>query len=404
MIQPFDSFPNASIPGLGKDAFFPRMFLDTFRLSHLPTDIILYGGYIFLFTLQAIALFFLVRHYWGGLTGFLAALFLIISPVQYTAYWFMFFKNAFTLPLMLTTFLLLERGSRFAVLLGILIAFSHHTTSIIFLATLALFAVFNAGKRKVALQTFTGTFLAFLYLHNSSVQEYLNSPVAVFMDSREYLLLSLPVLIFALFGITKSISNPPRSIVIAFLVVTAAFPIFSLPFYERVFIFTDIAVIIAAAIGLKKIFDNLGGNREIVIRLASILLIFVLSSWILINTYGRIQNLRLLISAQEIEELNNISLHVPPDAAILTSTVLAPWVHGWSQNRVITPGLLYDTHTVEDWVSFSNGSQETKIDFLKNFPRPLYIFLFSPEKEKFLANLKECVTEKGLFLFKYICN
>ena len=402
--QTFESFPNAPVPGLGKDALGPRIFLDLIRLSGLSPDIALYASYIFLFIMQPVALFFLTTYFWGRAAGTMAAILFIFSPVQYTAYWFMLFKNALALPLMLAAFLLLEKGSRFTLPLGILIAFSHHTTSIIFLLTLIVFAALNREKRNLALQTFAGTFLTFLYLHSFFLQEYLNSPVAIFMGRKEYLILSLPLLIVALFGIKEFTFRKPFSVIAAFSVVTIAFPLFSLPFYERIFIFTDAVAVITAALGFKKISSGLSSRHEAVIQLLSGFFIFILSAWLLINTYGRIKNLQPLVSASEIEEFENILASIPKNAAILTSTPLAPWIQGWSQNRVFAPGMLYDAHTTQEWVLFLAGSQEEKIEFLKSFPRPLYIFLSSPEKEDFFANFQGCAEQKSAYLFKYTCN
>ena len=144
-------------------------------------------------------------------------------------------------------------------------------------------------------------------------------------------------------------------------------------------------------------------SRNVMIKISSLLGIIIAFTWVSITTYGQIKNLRPLISGRDLEALQSLSTHIPFDAAIITSTVLAPWVQGWSTNRVFAPGLLRDTHLIQEWVSFSEGSREAKIAFLKNFPRPLYIFLASPEKEAFFANFQTCAQEKARYLFKYTC-
>ena len=403
LIQPFSSFPNTPVPGLGKDAVGPRIFLDTVRIFHLPIDIILYGSYIVFFAAESVALFFLVKRYGNTHVGIIVALLFILSPVQYTAYWFMFFKNAFATAVVLLAFLLIEKKSRLALPVGMLIAMSHHTSSIIFLLSLAVFLVINREKRKRALSVFLPTALVFLLFHFGSYQDYLTSQGAVFMNAREYIILSLPLLFLAAWGLKKAIKTQARSLASAFALVSIAFPLFSLPFYERIFIFTDITIIILAALGIERIIHEMPASRNVMIKISSLLGIIIAFTWVSITTYGQIKNLRPLISGRDLEALQSLSTHIPFDAAIITSTVLAPWVQGWSTNRVFAPGLLRDTHLIQEWVSFSEGSREAKIAFLKNFPRPLYIFLASPEKEAFFANFQTCAQEEARYLFKYTC-
>lgn len=430
--QPFIVFPNTTVPGLGEDALVPRIFLDILRLTHIPTDGIIYGSYILLFAAQAVALFFLAQYYWGARAGLFAVLLFSISPIQYTAYWFMLYKNAFALPLMLAAFLLLERGSKFAMPFGIIIAFSHHTTSIIFLLTVGVYALLNRENRNVILQTFTGTFIAFFFLHYSSISDYVNSPTAVFMDRKEYLILSSPLFILAWFGIKKFVVQRFRSVIVAFFAVTAAFPLFSLPFYERIFIFTDIAVIMAAAAGchtlyqkiiprqardyfrLYSLFTNQTSERQSIVakiknekekttQYGLIVVSGMLIGLIALSTYGRIGNLRPLVSSEELHELDDIARNVPSDATILTSTALAPWVHGWSLNKIVAPGLLHDTRSVQEWTLFWTGDADAKKKFLHNLPKPLYLFADPDQKETLMKGIQECLSEKTQFLFFSTC-
>lgn len=430
--QPFVSFPNTAVPGLGEDALVPRILLDVLRLAHIPTDSIIYGSYILLFAAQAVALFFLAQYYWNTRAGLFTVLLFSISPIQYTAYWFMLYKNAFALPLMLAAFLLLEKRSRLAIPLGILIASSHHTTGIIFLLTAGVYALLNRENRNVILQTFTGTFITFLSLHYSSIPDYIHSPIAVFMDKKEYLVWSSPLLILAWFGIQKFACTHSRSVIIAFFIVTAAFPLFSLPFYERIFIFTDIAVIMAAAMGchtlyqkiipslsrdyfrLYSLFTNLtSGRQDIVAKIKNkqekttqyglILASGMLIGLIALSTYGRIGNLRQLVSPEDLHELNAIARNVSSDATILTSTALAPWVQGWSLNKIVAPGLLHDTRTAQEWALFWTGDADAKKKFLNTFPKPLFIFADFDQKRILVNGIEECLSEKTQFLLLYIC-
>jgi len=406
VIQPFVSFPNSPVPGLGKDALGPRLLIDTIRLLHVPPDIILYGTYILLFAVQVWALFFLTTYYWGIPTGLAATLLFVLSVIQYTAYWFMLFKNAFATAIMLITFLLMEKKSRWTVIGGMLIAASHHTTAIIFLLTLIVYFIINRQERKRTLLIFMGTLAVFLFFHIFAYQTYIRSPVAMFVEWREYVFLSFPLLVLALFGV-KYVVSQRKSVFTAFVIIAIMFPLFSLPFYQRVFIFTDIAIIMIGALGLASLIKEAVGlvnHFKKTARIVSLCIMTVITVLLLTNLSGRINALRPLVSKEILKKLGSITRHVQPNGAIMTSTTLAPWVHGWSQNKIIAPGLLHDTRDIQQWISFWNGSRENKINFLKNFPRPLYFFLSPPEKEKFMAHIEECVRQASPFLFQYTCD
>jgi len=46
LIEPFTSLPHAAVPGLDHTVILPRVFLDLIRLTGLPIDVVLYGGYV----------------------------------------------------------------------------------------------------------------------------------------------------------------------------------------------------------------------------------------------------------------------------------------------------------------------------------------------------------------------
>lgn len=402
VIQSFVSFPNPPVPGLGKDALGPRLFLDAVRLLHLPPDIMLYGTYIFLFALQVLSLFFLTTYYWGVPAGCVAALFFILSPIQYTAYWFMLFKHAFATVAMLIAFLLIEKKSRWAIPAGILIAISHHTTTIIFLLTLIVYILINKKERKRTILVFIATLIPFLFFHLSAYQTYMQFPVAVFVEWREYISLSFPLFALALCGITITI-NKRKTVFSAFTITAVLFPLFLLPFYKRVFIFTDIAMIIMGTCGLVFLIDEIKNNSENILRIASSLIVVIAMALFSINIYGRIYNLRPLVSRDTLKEWENVTPYIQPNSTIITSAVRAPWVYGWSRHTIIAPGLLNDTRTAQEWILFWNGSLQNKVNFLKHFPRPLYFFLSPREREKLISNLNDCVQKQSPYLFQYHC-
>lgn len=377
LIQPIRSFPNSAVPGLGDDAFVPRIFLDCLRMLHLPPDLILYGSYILLFALIPCLIFVLLRRTAGVRIALLAGLFFIASPVAYTTYWYVLFKNVFALCLLLLAFICWERKHFLPLAaLDILIAFSHKTTALVYLLTLCFLFVVEKGKRVEILLHGVLTALAFLVVNMPSVREALIAPPAgVFLSWSSYLALSLPFLIFAVCGafVMRAVRIP--RIVIAFAFVSFVFVICRFPFYERIFVYCDLALAMLAAFGASASWNRFRAHAKLPKSGYTSLAILCVAAGLLCGSLWRqVASLQPLISGEAIQEIQAIGGALPPNAIVLTSADEAPWYEGWTLAHVAAPGLLQDTHNLEEWANFwATSSPMTREKFLDSFQRPLYI-------------------------------
>ena len=137
LLDPVVSFPNTPVPGLDHTIIAPRIFLDLVRLLGLSPDISLYGSYILLSLLLVVAFYFFVKEYAGQKIALAAAALLVISPIQYTAYWFMLYKNLFGLIFFFLVFIFLKKKWFWPALASaLIIPLSHQTTTILFLGIL----------------------------------------------------------------------------------------------------------------------------------------------------------------------------------------------------------------------------------------------------------------------------
>jgi hypothetical protein len=75
LINPFVSILNIPVPGLDHTIFIPRIILDIARLLGFSPDITLYGSYIGIVLLSAVAFYYLVREYIGKTIDDFKALF-----------------------------------------------------------------------------------------------------------------------------------------------------------------------------------------------------------------------------------------------------------------------------------------------------------------------------------------
>ena len=403
LIKPVASFPNGPVPGLGADALLPRMVFDVFRAAGLPADIVLYGSYLAVLAASAALLFLLLRRSWGNRAAAVAGFIFVLSPVQYAAFWFMLWKNAFATSLLLGTFLLLERRSAWVAVPAIAVAASHQTTTVILLLTLGMYALINPERWRTVALAFLPSAAVFLYLHRGLGARIARPPVAVFLGTADFLWLALPLLPFALVGFWQALRRHPESTLLVLAIATGIFPAFQLPFHERVSVFLDIAIAAFAGAGIAALVKSGAALRHARFRPIALLAVVVAMSWSIGSTVRSVETYQPLLAPPVSAEIHRIESLTPADAAILTSTDLAPWVHGWNRRRVIAPGLLGDHHNLEAWMAHWQATDAAaKTAFLVEYPRPLYFFIEPFERDAFLPNIP-CVVRLSAYLSEFRC-
>lgn len=396
LTEPLTSFPNAPVPGLGDDAVVPRILFDLLRMLHISPDIILYGSYIVLFSLIPILLFFFLKKHLGIRGAFFGGLLLILSPVFYNAYWFIFWKNALGISLLLFAFICLDRKwAKRAFVLDVVIALSHKTTAIIYIVSLAVFAIVDKTRWKESLLhiALVGGIL-FLVGYSTVHSALVASPVAIFMSLPTYLGLSIPFFIIIVIGYKGLRPDKLAPIAIAFSVGSFLFPILQIPFYERIFVFSDVAVVILAAYALEHIFASINLNSLSRAAYISIFGLFIAGGFLVGSLVTQIRDLRPLMTASRLAHIQLIGKVVGSDGTLLVTSDEAPWYEGWTLAHIAAPGMLRDNHNFNEWLSFwTSTSTDEKISFLNDFSQPLYISTLGSYEDILGSTTVPCLRE-----------
>jgi len=405
LLEPFISFPNAPVPGLGDDALVPRMLLDVLRFVHLSPDVILYGSYVAFFVAIPLLVYVLLVPTLGKRGAFIAALLIALSPIQYEAYWYMFWKNAWALCLLLGAFIAIERRWLLPLIaFDALIALSHKTTAIIYILILFI-VLFIQGRRLETLMHIGITGVVLSLVAFSSIHSVASGarPVALFIDWQQFLWLVLPsLLILAAVNLKLREITLPRS-VIAFCIVTLTYPLLILPFYERVFLFSDIALLILAAAAINHMLEYMQ-NREFSLRTWLYMGVLCISLGLFAGNFlTEIRSNVPLLPPESIEHIEEIGTLVPPDSTILTSSNEAPWFEGWTLSHITAPGMLRDTHSLPEWQAlWAATSSELQIQFLADFDHPLYISTLDGF-EYLIGTPSSCLTALTPYLLRDDC-
>ncbi len=387
-----------NVPGLGSDALIPKLILKSF--SPLGTDLALYGSYILIWIFILVLFFKLAKNHTNERVALVSTLLFSISAISFLNYWYFLYKGAVGILFVLMLLRLIEQKSTLSFFFIILLGLSHQTTSILFMIVLFVDILLNKTRRKYSLSLFTTLFAIYIPLHGLNLGISLNNlPVADFVSWFSYLAVSLPLILLASAGFKTWYLENKKSFLFSFGVVAVMYPIFHLPFYERIFIFTDIFVCIIAGIGFVKLYGINSSKRTKNIAQFALGILLLSICIILLN---RISVLKPLISPIGISELQKIDSLVEKNSHIITSTNLAPFVLGYSHAHTIAPGMLSDTKTIGEWSFYWNEpDQNIKYEFLKSYPSPLYIFIQPELHNSFVPSI--CSEKLSSYLTKIDC-
>jgi hypothetical protein len=397
VIEPFASFPNTPVPGLDHTVFLPRMILDAARFLLRQPDIALYGTYIAASLIGCCAVWRFARHYVSSASASYAVGLFALSGVQFVSYGGFFFKEAIALPLFLFAILCYEREQyEVATMLGILIVLTQQTSAVLLLAIAgAGFLLRSLGTRTISIPyIFSGTVVlaSYLFLHPHVAQKLATPPVGVLFSQETYLLYSVPLIAFAVLGCMRFFPLARKNpLLMAALGVPLMFAIFHLPFYNRVYVFLDLFLVVPAALGIESA-SQLAALR---LRLSARLLAPVL---LLLSFTPLFFVMRDQAPAIEpgMQQLLPALSALPEGSAVITSPRLLPWVQGWSLAHVYAPGNLKEPHPLSEWsVYFAHRDSGFERGFLASFPEPTFV-IASPREIEYRP---ACATEVRPYLY-----
>lgn len=407
-IEPLVTMPNLAVPGLSDFAFFPRLFLDLLR--HLPfsIDALLYAGFIFLMALTPITLFAVLKKDLGTFAAYTAALFFILSSVTFTAYWFMLLKQALALPVLIITIFALSRKKFLIAGYGVFVLALTHVTTLLF------FCIFFAAyiphllniSQKLRLGYYAlalGVLSIFAIFPDLFLLILPLVPEGFFISWFEFILLSFPftIPILILWRYVPKITLPVEWII--FGAVSLLYPLLHLPFFERIFIFTNVSLIIASAIAtailVQKIREKTSVRKKFLYTGSLVVMVFFIAG----NLYTTIIERKPIFNSENIIHFEEIDALVPRGAIILTTAYEAPWYIGWTYDHIAAPGMLKDIHSEETWRNvWENPSKEKTERLLSAFPQPLYISSFNPIEE-LIGVLTPCIHPLSSHVYIFTC-
>lgn len=331
-----------------------------------------------------------------------AILLLSGSIIQIEAYSMFLWKNLTALPFMILGFAAFNK--KLWTLLGFCLAVllvTHRTTAIIFVLSFGwvilgklvknksfkkfwLWGIIWLGATGLLLAHYWPAIMSLINHENLSVQD------GVFLNGVNKWKLIWPELLLGLGGLWVTRKNKWNTIT-GLVLMSGAWVLFKLPFYNRIYIFLSLGLMMLGAMFLEYLYAN-GGKLAKIITVAATIGIIVLG---LKYTWYK----QPLISYEEVKEIAEFKNPDSIPFVLATSPDDAPWLLGYIENaRLGAPGLMENPHTKEEWEEFWANQNQAR--FLSVYPRPLFFYERSYKVSGWVEGCKERVS---LNFSKYTC-
>lgn len=372
------------------------------RLLPFSLESSLVASYILLVLGSGVALYTFVKKY--SQTASLWAILLLAFSIPQNEMYLMFLsKTVLGLMLLLLAYqYLIEKRYALLTVISIALIITHRTTTILYGITLILYALFiSLQKRKYKLfilesiALITASAIIFPYVHrpihdflfypNTSVHE------GIFLNIADFLKASWIYILLAIPGIYMYHKDKEHPILPIFLSLSAGWVLLQLPFYKRILIYVDIALIIYAAYFLSK-------NKLPVLykKIGSIVIIGLLA----FQVGAYYVYTQPLITTTKIQEIKAITAANSGAFIVATDASDAPWLLGYSNGvRLAAPGLFEDRHTYAEWEKF--WDKKPNQAFFNRYPRPLLIYT---NTGSVINTISDCTERISGHFYKYVCN
>lgn len=383
-------------------------------------DIIRYF-FPFIGALLAFPVFMVTRNIFGPRAGIIAAVLYAVSYTQFEVFTYFYLKNVLGLLFLLLAIYALDKEKYLLMTLAFAALGIFHRPEFLLFA-LILVPSFLIKRRRKILYAILGTVILIIpfwitrweinwgvlsgametAMTNIQTGEGLGG--GTFLDFETYTRFSIAYIPFALIGGIYLAVKKHWNSVFFFLIISAIIVIARLFFFNRFIIPLDIAVIILAAAGI----DYTLFNRKRAWKAVGITAGILLLATALIPTINSVNESEPLITEAQLQAVEWLKENTEENAYVLATTNDAPWVLGWSDRRVIAPGLFeWDQYEKEEWDAFfSTDDPESAKQFLERYDDPVYIYYSVNEDnylglEKFEGKYFRIVYNNGAVIYQY---
>lgn len=346
----------------------------------------------FLSIFTAFCIYFFSKQSYNRSVWVVAASIFLLSIVQFQEYWWNYWRNILGIIFLIISLGLVLRKSPLAIL-TIAGLFTIHRPSALYFAVVVLIAiiVLSIQQRKIqwkqiGIVLLWGLVALPLYFNQLGFLTDMIEPLSTtfggntrsgtFVNSREFFYLIFPYFLVLIPAIFRKMEKKEFDMIFIGFLVGLAWSVFRLFFYNRMFVFFDLFVIMMAAYSVIYIVLHL--QKKIGYTIIGIF--FILQGWLYISHAYEYAS-RHSISREEFDIVKNLNILVPENSTILsTHRIYTPWILGYSGLRTLAPWLLENQIWDESkWNTFYYTADDTTrctmIEEYHSLSENLYVFV-----------------------------
>lgn len=454
-----------------------QKIMDIFRFFKISADFSFFAIAIIFSILSMIGVYLIGKKIHSEKTGLIGAFLFAVSPVQFMMFDYMLLKNIVGMSFFIwTIYLLLDFIDKSKIhkvicprqislgliklketweivfILGLLflIILTHRTTTFIGgITVLTASIIILIKKRKyiraymrlnIRRSIFIAAILIFLFgivlFVNFSTLKMLIAEIfngfknldplvikeGMFIEPVKFLILSIPILPFAILGYFKKIQEKNFDIFFIFASVCSAWIIFELIFYKRVIIFLDLALIFMAMEILADYLiassplEGLSGRSNAKTKgaeggFSEKKFLFIIIPVLIISTSAITLCAAYAdkpeISQNELSQIEQLNKY-PQGTVLAVSSSKSPWIYGWTSHKITAPGLFDNHWPYNVWNEFWNDNNpqsfQRKKELLAHYAQNGYpLYIFTGENIPLPALPEECLNQINDYAWQWIC-
>lgn len=405
------------------------IYLMSFFNNFLSSNFILTSLFVIFCLIIGVLVYLCTEQYSSPRTARIALFLFAVSTIQLRAFLLLNYMLTLGIIFLLLAIIFIKKIEQhnkviwkvLFVLSAFLISIMHKPTFVIFLLSYLIYSLvrpISAKKynKKILLKNISLFFiilvLAALPNLTSLVTTYsniLSQPEQGFLQLGEktyqdilfsdYLLSSLIYVPFSILGLFLFIRKREFNLLFILPIVLSIIVYLHLSSFGGFMVLLDLFMMILASFG----FMHLIKERKSV-GLTIIIILLISAAFMSFNI---VKKEFPLIASNELVAIDYLH-NTESGASILTSSFYAPWLLGYSDRKVIAPGLYGENKHIEDeWQTFWDAKSSLELQhFMDEYPKPIYIFVGYQQKDNF-KNIPECFKvfyqDTDNVIYKYSC-
>lgn len=321
-------------------------------LLWVSSDMMIWPLFGILSILTAWGVYFFAKQYHSRELGIFAASIFLISIIQYEAYWWNYIRNVLGILFFLVTLAFLKKGSPLVIVTMIGMFWVHRPTAYFFLLLYILSIIADYIKtNKWNIRSLFYFFFALclaIPFYKEDIASFGNIVSSItttalgwgnsgtFMTSKDFFYSIFPYFVILIPAIFLKSEKKEYDLVFLWFILGLIYSVFRLYFYNRMFVFFDIFCIVMAAYAIVTVFSELDRRVKYVF-----ISLFFMVQWWLYTFHVSETYWRHMISKEEFDIIENLTIIVPKESTILsTHRQYTPWLVWYSGMKVLAPGML----------------------------------------------------------------